>query len=301
MKAKGYPILINWGLFVVILLAIWPIILGNVSAFYHPNDVLAPYFLAAGKLWFLCVVVSFVAALLLTISRKSSSVKQLAINTSVVHGFLTVVSIATMISVEPVPDYFIQSVGDVDYRVPREFTSWQNTETGIDIDVCIETLAGIYSSNREGCDYDSVYLFEQSISEFRGPTIPLFFDTIEEFDLDGDRVIVQNGAEKYSLGSVNQLESYTVETLWNADNDLVHPWQSVPVHIQVDDEKELHRFVSCTKFQNSRSGLSSCKHFVKTDQGTLHYSLNEIPDFDLGRWQKTESNLLELMATWKVD
>ncbi|MEM9542080.1 MAG: hypothetical protein AAGA60_21610 [Cyanobacteria bacterium P01_E01_bin.42] len=55
---------------------------------------------------------------MLSIFRKRFSLKGMLGSTAGVYGILLIIATVVMIKVKPVPDYFSQFVGDVEYRVP---------------------------------------------------------------------------------------------------------------------------------------------------------------------------------------
>ena len=178
----------------------------------------------------------------------------------------------------------------------------RNRDSGINIDVCMKTLVGIYDPNRGNCSYEPIYLNSQSIASIPQQTLSSFFDESQEFSLIDGKVVFLDGAEKHYLGSIAQLESYTVNAAWTWNEpyytDRVY---SDTVHFQVNNKDELVRFVSCTGEKDAETGLPTCTHLVETDRGTLSYRLDEEPSFDLERWQKTENDILSLIATWEAN
>lgn len=90
----------------------------SISIFYHPNTAFAPYSIAFIKIWNIGIVTSFLFAVMLSIFRKRFSLKGMLGSTAGVYGILLIIATVVMIKVKPVPDYFSQFVGDVEYRVP---------------------------------------------------------------------------------------------------------------------------------------------------------------------------------------
>lgn len=295
MKAKGYLLLANWLIVIILILAIWLIINMAVSAFYHPNGALAPYYAIAPQVWGMFVVVSLILAIALSICRNSLSVRGMYISMAGAYSVITIIATIAFFQIEPVPDYFIQSVGNTQYKIPREFTSMQNSESGVILKMCIETLEGIYARGISNCESNSVTLYPYTSDSLQKGTpfeLSYFFKNTDEFDIDGNRIILSDEATKYKI-PINGLRSYTI-------SDRVSS-RSKTIHLQINEQNELIRFVSCRQYKSGVNKRHICEHWVKTPEGILQYELEGTADFDLELWQQTERNILNLLSQWKVN
>ncbi|MEM9542079.1 MAG: hypothetical protein AAGA60_21605 [Cyanobacteria bacterium P01_E01_bin.42] len=172
--------------------------------------------------------------------------------------------------------------------------------------MCIENLSGIYDSRRD-CSYEHVLLSLRPLPEVSDPTLHLFFKRIDEFELDGDRVIILEGADQYQIQSIDGVKSYIIDKSLDPDSDRKFNMRSAPTYFQIDTENKLVKFVSCKQFNSiqdfkfTKTERRVCSHWVRTTEGTLHYNFKNSTDFDLKRWQETEKNLVDLISQWKVN
>ena len=302
MKTKGYLLLGNWVIFFLLVSAMGIVIPMGISASYFPNNPRAPYYAAFINLWLVAVPVSFLLAVVLSILRKRLSVRRMVMGTAGVYGILALIATISILLVEPVPNYFMQSTDNRKYQVPREFVEFQVHNSGILISMCVGTLKGIYDPNRGGCDSETVTLSMASLYRAAHPTLPAFLEEVNEFDIEGDRVISLTGSEQYQVQSPDGLKSYTIDNPWPQTEipDAPEPLQLryEPVHFQTNDRDELVRFVSCMQLKNE---VGSCEHWVKTEQGVLGYTLEGSVAFDLENWQKTDQKILNLIAQWEIN
>lgn len=292
MKIKGFLILVNWAVLIVLILSLGLVINIVVSAFYQPNGAFAHYYNEIPKIWGICFVISLLLAIGLSTFRKYFTARGMLMLMGTAYGILLVIATVQLIQVEPVPDHFIHSVGNVRYEVPREFTSSQDSKSGVRLLICLKTLKGIYDPDRGDCKYERVALSLDSLTRSTHHPLPLFFDRVNEFDLDGDKVILLEGAEGYQIQSTDKVRSYTII------ND--KRFYSI-THLQIDYQDGLTRFVSCRKFTSQGTEKHDCNHWVKTSQGILEYELKGSANFDLELWQKTDKNLLNLISSWRLD
>ena len=159
------------------------------------------------------------------------------------------------------------------------------------IDLCIETLAGVYSGKRAGCDVDTVRLYPTPISEAWSLKRDIFFKDSEAFDLTNDQVIFRQGAEEYRIEAANNLKSYAILTSEE------QPPYTVSIYFQVDEQDQLIRFVACPQYREA----GWCEHIVKTPDGVLVYDISEPKDFNIELWEQREQRLLSLIAQWKIE
>lgn len=289
-KVKGYLILTNWLIVIILILALGLVIGMTVSAFYHRNSVLAPYFAIAPQIWGMFVVVSFVLATTLTIIKNTLSVKEIYLSMAGVYSILLIIAIIALLRVQPVPNYFIQTVGNTQYKIPREYTKIQNHKSAVRLDMCIETLKGVYESSLRNCDYQIVLLSSEPIQKRASFELATFIKENQEFNLNSNKITVSNEATKYQLSKIDKLKSYTI-----ASNN------SKIIHLQINEQNELIRFVICRKFRVGTKKGYTCQHWVNTDQGILNYEFKETADFDLKNWQQRESRILNLISQWKIN
>lgn len=302
IRRKKYLILISWLVVLLLILALWLVIGFVVSAFYHPNYPAAPYYEMASMLWLPALAICFIFALILTIWRKRLSVRQMQRGIMGTYGGLLLIAALALITVEPVPAYFTHMVGDVQYQVPREFTSRQNRRNGVNLDICLETLTGIYSRGRGDCDYERVYL-SRNVAETIRPKLVIFFSSffeeIPEFNLEGNKVILLASAEQYRVKSSDRYKSYTFDRNQEKSFKTTTNIYYNLVHLQINEQNELVRFVGCR--YNQYSGNHYCQNWLRKSQGLLEYQSKGSADFNLELWQKTENSLLNLINQWKVD
>ncbi|BAZ46512.1 hypothetical protein NIES4102_35480 [Chondrocystis sp. NIES-4102] len=207
-----------------------------------------------------------------------------------VYSILLIISAIIMFRIESVPSHFIQTVGETKYKVPREYTKIQNSESGFRIDICIETLIGIYERGRNNCDSQTILLSSEPIQTVASFELSSFIAENNYFNLDENKVTALAGAAKYQLNLNKDLKSYTIAT----DNFNKY-------HLQINEQNELIRFVSCRQFQVSGNKGYHCVHWVNTPQGILQYNLVATADFNLASWQKTEAKILNLISQWRIN
>lgn len=297
MQTPRYSPLANWAIFAVLMCFAPKAIEAVVLSSYHPNAASSPYYQAAGDIWAMFTAGSLLAATLSILGRRLS-IERTWQSTRNVYGLLLLLALIRIILTKPVPAYFIQSFDGIDYRVPREFTSVQNLSSGLRLDICIDTLTGTYEKpSVENCDYSTVLV--KSPSEDLSYFSALFaandlFGEPAEFELDSDR-LTSLGLEKYRIESPDSLKSYAIITppdqRFNPTNSETFIRSSI--HFQIDAQDKLVRFVECQ---------STCEQWVKTPQAALNYSYDPEgnPDFDLTRWNQTETNILNLITSWKT-
>ena len=303
---KSTLLFINWAIFILLIFCSWLIINLQVSAFYHPNSLLSPYSSAIAKIWIISLVTSFFLSTGLSLFSNSVSLQSMQKTTITVYGFLIILAIIVIILVKPVPKYFIHIVGEQKYQVPREFTSIQNSQSGMRLDICLENLKGIYDYSRGNCKYKYVSFSALPINKVAYVDVPLFFDTSEEFDInDGDQVIFLEGSEQYLVQTTNGISSYTIENVIKKSDldDNIEQAKSfdVSTHFQVDSRDILVRFVRCREFRYRDITRNFCTHYVKTALAVLQYEIEGATDFNPENWQKTDHKLLNLISQWKID
>lgn len=291
MKDKGSLLLVNWAVFAAFITLTLQAINWAVASSYHPNSPAAPYHNTAAGIWFAGTVTSFLMSLTLLIFQKRFSYQRMLRGTIGVYSLLAALSAIAIIFIKPVPDYFTQSIDQDDYRVPNEFTAIRDGDSGIRLDICLETLTGVYEKRNGECSHSIVLIDgpdENIANEFSADN---FFEDSDGLEIEGDRVIFTKGMERHRIQSSDDLKSYGFGFGFE-DYDLTKDIVSPPTYLQVDSQDKLVRFTRCRE--------SVCEQSVKMQGFTIRYDSLEGSGFDIERWQRTEKRILDLISDWKV-
>ncbi|MEM0980592.1 MAG: hypothetical protein AAGH78_09980 [Cyanobacteria bacterium P01_H01_bin.58] len=272
-----------------------------VFAAYHPNDPKSPYILSFFFFSFLGASATFLWSVIISVGRKTMSTGETFKFSIFIYLSLCALAAILLLAIKPVPDYFIKSVGSQQYSVPSKFLmSGYDSGNSLRFWMCMEDLTGLYESGAKKCSAKEVTLMPESKKLLVGG-YPHFFEQVNEFDLDGNSVVFNEGSERYRIFSENGLTLYTVDSLWEGssldpgrDYDRAH----IPVHVQVNERNELIRFVHCVQYYSDNR--TYCKHASLTPEGALYYALEGSTDFDLKYWQKKEDEILNLISEWKI-
>lgn len=301
MRGKRIIIALNWIALIFWIVCTWGVIVSYVSAYYHPGAPGAPTYIALPRIWFPALFVSAILTIALSYFNKRLSASKMMLITLSTYFFVGISMALLIARVEPLPDYIIHSVGEVKYRVPKEYT--QSTGSGssnsLQISICLENLKGIYDPTLD-CSYEQVGLYE-TFDEVRKNKILSFFQTVYEFDFDEETnsVFLNEDAKQYEVPAETELKTFTYNEPWSSfdRDDEVIKHVNYPMHFQIDEQNKLVRFVSC--YQSTKR--DDCEHIVVTKQGTLTYTAEGSVDFDLSRWQAKEKEILELIDQWKIN
>ena len=180
------------------MLCIWIVIGFNIGETYHPNATYSQYSSAITRSWFISVGTSLIWCLIISFSLQSFSAKFILNNSLKIYAILLAIGGVLLLLVKPVPNSFIHIVGNQKYQVPREFTVIQDFDSGLSIDICVDTLQGVYSSHRGDCNYEQVTLSEGTILDQPLIQITDIFNRIQGFEVDNnDRIVLSDNAEKW--------------------------------------------------------------------------------------------------------
>ena len=283
-RLKRDLLLISWLVFTVLVFSSLLLIGMAVGAFYHPNSKTSPYYEAIITIYPIVLIASLLLAVWLSIARKRLSTKAMGIAIGATYTAISLGVLVTMLQVEPVPNYFIRYVGDVPYRIPREFTAIQGNQPGPDsglrIDICLDTFQGKYSSGAKGCRSSIVTLSQRAIVSDSFNAL-YFFKRSNEFSNVGDQIKMTGEAPKYQVQSPNEFRSY-----------IAHLDNSRESYFQINESNNLIRFASCH---------SGCRSFVKTRIGTLQYpyQVGGFSASEFEQWVSMEKKLINLISSWR--
>ncbi|MEM9816246.1 MAG: hypothetical protein AAF827_07570 [Cyanobacteria bacterium P01_D01_bin.6] len=300
MTGKRIIIALNWIAFIFWIVCTWGVIVLYVSAYYHPGAPGAPTYKALPGIWFPALFIIAILTIALSLLRKRLSKSKMILLTLGTY-FLVGISMALLIArVETLPDYTIHSVGEVKYRVPKEFTQSTRSLESLQISICIESLKGIYDPTID-CSYEQVGLYE-TFDEVRKDKIFSFSQRVNEFDFNDETnsISLNNDAKQYEVPAGTGLKDFTYDKSWSPfdRDDEVMKRVNYPIHLQVDEQNNrIVRFVSCTQ----STKYDDCEHIVITDQGTLTYTYVGSVELDLNRWQAKEKEIFELINQWRID
>ncbi|MEM9908506.1 MAG: hypothetical protein AAF921_26190 [Cyanobacteria bacterium P01_D01_bin.44] len=282
---KNNLLRISWLIFVILILLSTYLIALAVGAHYHPNSRTAPYIVAITTIYPIILLASLLLAVCLSLARKRLSAK--AMNQAIfrTYAMLGLGVVATMLLVKPVPAYFVQHVGNVPYRIPREFTGIQSNQPSPDsavrIDLCLETFQGKYSTHPEDCR-TSIVILSQRLISVESFNMSYFFDNSDVFSNVDDQIQMTAEADKYQVKSFNGLRSYIASL--NSSNKS---------YFQIDESNNLIRFASCH---------GGCVSFVKTSIGTLQYPYQTggFSTSNFEEWVSMEKKLVKLISSWRI-
>ncbi|MEO0769721.1 MAG: hypothetical protein AAFY72_09840 [Cyanobacteria bacterium J06649_4] len=238
---------INWLVFFILLLCLGNLFTSLILASYHPNSPRTPYVNAFAVIWLVSTVSTLLLGLIISskISKKTSF-KKLKKIVAFVYLLLLMFAAVTLISVQRIPTYSIQSIdnGNTQYHVPSVFLrSNHDNRNALRLWMCLDDLTGYYDTRTNYCKIQEVNLSRSlSVQSIANANHSNFFKQSNEFNIDADQLDLGPGAEAYRVPGNSRLDWYSVYTSWpDSENSLIDRL----IRFQINESNELARFVHC--------------------------------------------------------
>ena len=278
----------SWTTFVLsIVLALYGV-MASVGAFYHPNAPTSPYTEYLTLVALVAIPVTLILAVRHSIVFRKRTAKRLVMELGVFGGFVTVAALASLLLVEPVPEFFLQHAGSDPYRVPSKFTSVRNIgpgeNAGVRLDYCAGDLSGLYESRQGSCQSATLGLSKRDITDSFGAR---YFLKQEAIPHEGDRILAVD-AIRLTRHPADGWTGFSTE----GSETKPSPYDR---HMMLDANGRLIRFVQCYR------GSDKCRVFARTALGRLSYEFFGGPRFQPDAWQAVETDLVNLLLRFRVD